>query len=179
MSERNEVVQLLRGTADPLTHLRAYHIVYLERCFVEEILSHQSIQSEVNLRASPRYEFQVDIEIDRRSKSVWGRVRNISREGMFIELEGAPEPGAKFYANLSLNVPLRVMCLVRRTVPQYGIGVTFVIPEQGDKRRFEALLIALACGADPTATGAKAPQAKPDQPLLCFAAAATQRHSLS
>ena len=146
---------------------------------MEEILSHQSIQSAVNLRVSPRYEFQVDIEIERRSKSVWGRVRNISREGMFIELEGAPEPGAKFCANLSLNVPLRVMCLVRRTVPQYGIGVTFVIPEHGDKRRFEALLIALACGADPTATGAKAPQVKADEPRLCFAAAATQRHSLS
>jgi hypothetical protein len=146
---------------------------------VEEILSRQPIQSEVNLRASPRYEFQVDIEIERRSKSVWGRVRNISREGMFIELKEAPEPGAKFCANLSLNVPLRVMCVVRRTVPQYGVGVTFVIPEQADKRRFEALLVALACGADPTATGAQAPQAQPDQPLLCFAAAATQRHSVS
>jgi hypothetical protein len=177
MSERNEVVQLFRGTADPLTHPATCHIVYLERCFVEEILSHQSIQSAVNLR-SPRYEFQVDIEIERRSKSVWGRVRNISREGMFIELKEAPQPGAKFYANLSLNVPLRVLCLVRRTVPQYGIGVTFVIPKQVDKRRFEALLIALACGADPTATGAMAPQVKPE-PLLCFAAAATQRHSLS
>ncbi len=78
---------------------------------------------------------------------------------------------------LSLNVPLRVICVVRRIVPQYGIGVSFVIPEQVDKRRFEALLIALARGADPTKTGAKRPQAKPDEPLLCFAAAATRRHS--
>jgi hypothetical protein len=148
-----------------------------ERCFVEEILNLKSFHSDANRRVSPRYEFQVDIEIERRSKSVWGRVRNISREGMFIELVDAPELGAKFYANLSLNVPLRVMCLVRRTVPQYGIGISFVIPEQMDKRRFEALLIALACGADPTATGAKAPQAKPDEPLLCFAAAASRGYS--
>jgi hypothetical protein len=144
---------------------------------VEEILNLKSFHSDANRRVSPRYEFQVDIEIERRSKSVWGRVRNISREGMFIELVDAPELGAKFYANLSLNVPLRVMCLVRRTVPQYGIGISFVIPEQMDKRRFEALLIALACGADPTATGAKAPQAKPDEPLLCFAAAASRGYS--
>jgi PilZ domain len=142
---------------------------------VEEILNLKSFPSAVNLRASPRYEFQVDIEIERRSKSVWGRVRNISREGMFIELADPPEPGAKFCANLSLNVPLRVICLVRRTVPQYGIGVSFIIPEHADKKRFEALLIALACGADPTATGTKAPQPKPDEPLLCFAAAATGR----
>jgi hypothetical protein len=144
---------------------------------VEEILNLKSFHGDANRRASPRYEFQVDIEIERRSKSVWGLVRNISREGMFIELVDAPEPGAKFYANLSLNVPLRVICLVRRTVPQYGIGVSFVIPEQVDKRRFEALLIALACGADPTATGAKAPQAKPDEPLLCFAAAASRGYT--
>lgn len=144
---------------------------------MEEILNLKSFHSDANRRASPRYEFQVDIEIERRSKSVWGRVRNISREGMFIELVDAPELGAKFYANLSLNVPLRVMCVVRRTVPQYGIGISFVIPEQVDKRRFEALLIALACGADPTATGAKAPQAKPDEPLLCFARAASRGYS--
>jgi len=144
---------------------------------VEEILNHKYFHSEVNRRASPRYQFQMDIEIKRRSKNVWGRVRNISREGMFIELDEAPEPGAKFSGNLSLNVPLRVICVVRRIVPQYGIGVSFVIPEQVDKRRFEALLIALARGSNLTTTGAKPPQAKPDEPLLCFAAAATQRHS--
>ena len=137
----------------------------------------KTFHGEVNRRVSPRYEFQVDIEIERRSKSVWGRVRNISREGMFIELEDAPEPGAKFRANLSLNVPLRVTCVVRRIVPRYGIGVSFVIPEEVDKRRFEALLIALARGADPTTTSAKPPQSKADEPLLCFAAAASRRHS--
>ena len=96
---------------------------------------------------------------------------------MFIELVDTPEPDVKFCANLSLNVQFRVICLVRRSVPQYGIGVSFVVPKQVDKRRFEALLIALASGADPTATGAKVPQAKPDEPLLSFAAAATRGHS--
>ncbi len=144
---------------------------------MEELLNLKSFQTDVNRRASPRYQFQVDIEIQGRSKSVWGRVRNISREGMFIELDDAPGPGAKFSGNLSLNVPLRVTCVVRRIVPQYGIGVSFVIPEQVDKRRFEALLIALARGADPTTNGAKRPQAKPDEPLRSFAAAATRHHS--
>jgi hypothetical protein len=147
------------------------------RCFVEEILNLKSIHSDVNRRASPRYQFQVDIEIEWGSKSVWGRVRNISREGMFIELDDAPEPGAEFCGSLSLNFPLRVICEVRRIVSQYGIGVSFVIPEEVDKRRFEALLIALARGADSTTTGAEPPQAKPDEPLLCSEAAATRGHS--
>jgi hypothetical protein len=144
---------------------------------VEEILDDMSFCSELNRRVSLRYQFQVDIEIEWRSKRVWGRVRNISREGMFIELDNVLEPGAEFSANLSLNVPLRVIGLVRRTVPQYGVGVSFVIPEQVDKSRFEALLIALAHGSDPATTGAKPQQAKPDEPLLCLAAAATRGHS--
>jgi hypothetical protein len=102
---------------------------------------------------------------------------NISREGMFIELDEALEPGTQFSGNLSLNAPLRVIGLVRRTVPQFGVGVSFIIPEQVDKKRFEALLIALAHGSDPATTGANAPQAKPDEPLRCFAAAATQHRS--
>ena len=108
-----------------------------------EVLNDKSSATEVNRRVSPRYQFQVDIEIQWRSQRVWGRVKNISREGMFIELDDVPEPGARFFGNLSLNAPLRVIGLVRRTVPQYGIGVSFVIPDQMDKRRFEALLIAL------------------------------------
>ena len=144
---------------------------------MEEIQDHNSFESEGNRRASPRYQFQVDIELEWRSKTVWGRVRNISREGMFIELDDAPEPGSTFSGNLSLNVPLRVICLVRRIVPQYGVGVSFAIPEVVDKRRFEALLIALARGADPATAGAKLPQVKPDEPLLCFAAAAIRRDS--
>ena len=146
---------------------------------MEEILNLKLVHGEVNRRVSPRYQFEVDIEIEWGSRTVWGRVMNISREGMFIELDDALEPGAKFSGNLSLNVPLRVMCVVRRIVPQYGIGVSFVIPEQADKRRFEALLIALARGSDPAATGSNLPQAKPDEPLLCFAAAANERHSES
>jgi hypothetical protein len=122
-------------------------------------------------RAMPRYQFQVDIEITWSSKTVWGRVRNISRGGMFIELANPPEPGAKFSANLSLNVPLRIIGLARRTTPRYGIGVSFLIPDQADQRRFEALLVALAQGSDPAMAAAK-PEGNPDGPLRCFAAVA-------
>lgn len=141
---------------------------------MEEFLNYKSPDRKVNGRISPRYQFQVDIEIEWGARRVWGRVKNISREGMFIELDDVLEPGTKFFGNLSLNVPLRIAGLVRRTVPRYGIGISFVIPEHADKRRFEALLIALARGSDPVATNANPPQTKPNEPLLCFAATATR-----
>ncbi len=144
---------------------------------MEETTTNESSYSNVNRRVLPRYQFQVDVEIRWRSKTVWGRVRNISRGGMFIEVDNAPEPGTKFSANLSLNIPLRVIGLVRRSVPRYGIGVSFLIPEQVDQRRFEALLVALAHGSDPAMAGAKTPDGNPDGPLRCFAAAAASCHS--
>jgi PilZ domain len=114
----------------------------------------------------------VDIEIEWRSKIVWGRVENISREGMFIELDDVLDPGEQFFGNLALNVPLRVVGVVRRTVPHYGIGVSFVIPQPADQRRFAALLIALAQGSDSEAAGVQLPQAQPEEPLCCVAASA-------
>lgn len=140
---------------------------------MEDVLNATSFGGAVDRRVSPRYHFEVDIEIEWRSAKVWGRVKNISREGMFIQLDDVPEPGANFFGNLSLNVPLRVIGLVRRTVPRYGIGVSFVIPEQGDRRRFEALLVALAQGSDPNTSGVQPPETKPEEPLLCVAVAAT------
>ena len=142
---------------------------------MEEVLNHRPFGGSINRRVSPRYQFEVDIEIEWGLKIVWGRVENISREGMFIELDDdVPEAGEQFTGNLSLNVPLRVIGLVRRTVPHYGIGVSFVIPEPADQRRFAALLVALAEGSDPQTTGAELPEAKPDEPLCCVASA-TQR----
>jgi len=144
---------------------------------MEEPATNESSYSNTDRRATPRYQFQVDIEIAWNSKTVWGRVRNISRQGMFIEVDNPPQPGAKFSANLSLNVPLRVIGLVRRTTPRYGIGVSFLIPDQVDQRRFEALLVALAHGWDPAMAAAKPADANPDGPLRCFAAAAALCHS--
>jgi hypothetical protein len=89
---------------------------------------------------------------------------------MFIEVDNPAEPGTKFTANLSLNIPLRIIGVVRRTTPRYGIGVSFLIPDQVDQRRFEALLVALAHGSDPAMAAAKPADGNPDGPLRCFAA---------
>src|SRR5260370_14912422 len=148
--------------------VRPPRIVVPTEVFMEEPATKESSCSNRDRRATPRYQFQVDIEIAWNSKTVWGRVRNISRQGMFIEVDNPPQPGAKFSANLSLNVPLRVIGLVGRTSPRYGIGLSFIIPEAADQRRFEALLVALAHGSYPAMAAAKPADANPVGPPRCL-----------
>jgi hypothetical protein len=105
----------------------------------------------VDRRKSVRYEFSVGIEIEWCSKKYWGRVRNLSCHGMFIELPGLPALNAVFSASLALNNRLCIECVVRRTVPGQGIGVTVTLPSQESCRRYEALLMALSLGSQNSA----------------------------
>jgi PilZ domain len=95
-------------------------------------------------RKSARYECSATIEIDGCSKKYWGRVRNISRHGMFIELPDPPVLNAEFSASLALNKPVRIECMVHRTIPGHGIGVTVTASSKESRLRYESLLRALA-----------------------------------
>ncbi len=117
----------------------------------------ESLQREAERRYSTRYVFRGDIEVRWGSRLVWGRVLNISRTGMFIELPENPPMSAEFLANLALNAPLKLKCKVRRTVPNYGVGVTIAVEDAQDRERFNALLFALAQGADPEGTSSPVP----------------------
>lgn len=99
-------------------------------------------------RKSARYEFSASVEIEWCSKKYWGRVRNISRHGMFIELPDLPVGSAAFSANLALNKPLRIECVVRRTIPGHGIGVAVTLTSQESRVRYDALLKALSLSPD-------------------------------
>lgn len=112
-------------------------------------------------REFARYHFQVTTEIAWQSRKIWGRVTEVSRGGLFIEMDDPPCLGAHFTVQLALNVPLKINCIVRRAVPGKGIGVAINVPEQS-RKRFQALLLALSAGADPAATAAKA--TSPDSP---------------
>ena len=103
----------------------------------------------VDRRKSARYEFSAAIEIEWCSKKYWGRVRNISRHGMLIELPDLPVLNAAFSAGLALNNPLRVECVVRRVVPGQGIGVTVTLTSEESRMRYEALLQALSLSPEP------------------------------
>jgi PilZ domain len=120
-------------------------------------------------REATRYRFYADTEIVWESAKRWGRVTEISRRGMFIQMADAPPLNSGFPARLALNTPLRLDCVVRRVVPGRGIGVTISVPAQS-KRRFEALLLALGAGTDPAAASASVPQPAHPRPMAKAAA---------
>lgn len=107
-------------------------------------------------RRFPRYKFHVDAHIEYESRIRRGRVSNISRGGMFIRMADPPRVNERFSAYLALDTPLRVDCVVRHVVPRLGIGVSLTVPEE-QRVRFDALLLALAGGADPASTHVNPP----------------------
>jgi hypothetical protein len=103
-------------------------------------------------RSFARYEFRVDAEVIWHKQHLKGQVRNISRGGLFIELEQPLPMNASFCAFLALDTPLQLNCKVRRVVPERGIGVTVSVPASV-RQRFDGLLLALACATGvPSAT---------------------------
>jgi hypothetical protein len=115
--------------------------------------------SELTVRRKfARYEFHVNAEIVWQSRKQYGRITDISRGGMFIEIPDPPCLGANFTAYLALNAPLRINCTVHRVVSNRGVGVTFSV-RPGDKKRFEALLLVLG-GEAPIVTGLSASKRK-------------------
>lgn len=131
------------------------------------------LQNDAERRYSTRYVFRADIEVRWGTRIVWGHVLNVSRHGMFVELPENPPVNAEFEANLSLNTPLRIKCKVRRTIHNYGVGVTVTIQDEESKRRYNALLFALAEGAD--LEGAAASVSGSPAPQISKAAAASAR----
>jgi len=101
-----------------------------------------------NRRAATRYRFSADIEIECGSTILWGKVHDISREGMFIEM--AETPGLKVHTQFSARLGLDpIWCVVRRVVPGQGIGVVIVVVDKGARLRFKALLSMLRTTSGP------------------------------
>src|SRR5260370_7584859 len=106
--------------------VRPARMVVPAEVFMEKAATNELSHGNRVRRAMPRYQFQVDIEIAWNSNTFWGRVRNISRGGMFIEVANPPDPGPKFLANLSVNVPLRIIGLAPPPTPRSVIGFSFL-----------------------------------------------------
>ena len=114
-------------------------------------------------RGFERFKFTVNAEIVWQSQKKWGRVVDVSRSGLFIQMDEPPARGTRFSAHLALNVPLQLNCEVKRIVPGLGVGVAITVPETS-KKRFEGLLLALSFSSDPAATAAKASFPEPPRP---------------
>lgn len=89
-------------------------------------------------REFARYRFHADAEIVYRSLNAWGRVADISRGGMFIEVDDLLPIGARLTVRIALNVPLELDCVVRRVVDDQGVGVTLSVGgrDKKDSRPF-------------------------------------------
>ncbi len=100
--------------------------------------------SQTDRRRSPRYAFEVALEIEWGSAVLQCRVSDISAEGLQVVLADPLWVGASFAANLVLDAPLRLVCVVRRVEPGKGMGVTIEVPDEEDRKRLAALLETLA-----------------------------------
>ena len=94
-------------------------------------------------RHHPRVPFQSDIEIEWGSTAVRAMTSDLSIGGMFINLMDPLWVGATFSAEVRLDQPLRVDCVVRRVVPGTGIGVEFQRVTQSIRERLDVLVASI------------------------------------
>ena len=95
-------------------------------------------------RRAPRYAFRVGLEIEWGSAVLRGNTRDISSNGMFIEVPDTLWVGAGFTARLHLPQPVRLNCLVKRVEPGRGMGVSVALAESESQKVYRDLLSSLA-----------------------------------
>ncbi|HKE33613.1 MAG TPA: PilZ domain-containing protein [Candidatus Acidoferrum sp.] len=95
-------------------------------------------------RWAPRYAFRAGLEIEWGSAVLRGNTRDISSNGMFIEVPDTLWVGAGFTARLHLPQPVRLNCLVKRVEPGRGMGVSVALAESESQKVYRDLLSSLA-----------------------------------
>ena len=100
--------------------------------------------AQIERRRSHRYPFDAAVEMEWGSAKLHGRVRDISVEGMRIEIGDPLWIGAGFSAQVALNPPLRLECVVRRVEPGRAMSVSFIAQNEEGRRQLAALLETLA-----------------------------------
>jgi len=95
-------------------------------------------------RWSPRYAFRADLEIEWGSAVLHGNTRDVSVNGMFIEVPDTLWVGAGFTARLSLSRTVKLHCLVKRIEPGRGMGVSVAAPETESLELYQHLVSSLS-----------------------------------
>ena len=95
-------------------------------------------------RWAPRYQFRAGLEIEWGSAVLCGNTRDISSNGMYIEVPDTLWIGAGFVARLNLSPPVKLDCLVKRVEPGSGMGVTVALPETESQKLYRDLLSSLS-----------------------------------
>jgi PilZ domain-containing protein len=94
-------------------------------------------------RWAPRYPFRAGLEIEWGSAVLTGSTRDISSNGMFIEVPDTLWVGAGFTARLNLPQPVKLNCLVKRVEPGRGMGVSVALAETESQKLYQDLLSSL------------------------------------
>lgn|ERR671923_2905019 len=94
-------------------------------------------------RWAPRYSFRASLEIEWGSAVLRGNTRDISSNGMFIEVPDTLWIGAGFTARLHLPQPVKLDCLVKRVEPGRGMGVSVALAESESQKVYNDLLTSL------------------------------------
>ena len=95
-------------------------------------------------RWAPRYQFRAGLEIEWGSAVLRGSTRDVSSNGMFIEVPDTLWVGAGFSARLHLPQPVKLDCLVKRIEPGTGMGVSVALPETESQKLYHDLLSSLS-----------------------------------
>src|SRR5215831_19043279 len=94
-------------------------------------------------RWATRYAFRAGLEIEWGSAVLRGNTRDISSNGMFIEVPDTLWIGAGFTARLHLRQPVKLDCLVKRVEPGRGMGVSVAVSESESQKVYSDLLSSL------------------------------------
>ena len=95
-------------------------------------------------RWAPRYPFRTGLEIEWGSALLRGNTRDISSNGMFIEVPDTLWIGAGFTARLHLPQPVKLDCMVKRVEPGRGMGVSVAVSETESQKLYHQLLSSLS-----------------------------------
>ena len=99
--------------------------------------------AQIERRRERRFPFDATVEIEWGSSTLQGRVRDISRGGMFLTSTESLWIGASFAAKLLIDPPIAVNCTIRRVEPGRGIGVQMSTQRQDHEAQLLDLLARL------------------------------------
>ena len=91
-------------------------------------------------RTETRYPFEAELEIEWGSATITGKLRDISRNGLFVIPSTALWIGARFAASLLTDPPIKIECTVVRAEPGRGIGVKMIVVDDGAVTQLQELL---------------------------------------
>ena len=110
---------------------------------IHEMSSGDQASRRLERRWAARYSFRASLDIEWGSAVLRGNTRDISSNGMFIEVPDTLWIGAGFTARLHLPQPVKLDCLVKRVEPGRGMGVSVALAESESQKLYSDLLSSL------------------------------------